>query len=324
MTLSIWREAIALVRRLQSKADDKGEILIDCRAEMTFFALNVMSVAAFGGDQQEAIMKYTASSQLVKDVKALFDLAMNRSLFPCPTFLWKLSPYYSRFELPALEGQKRIFAVCQMIIDGFKEKQVAGLPAAHPRQMKSLIEILLPNSTEKEASSEQLSKLSEEDILKNVVGFFLAGSDTTAVALSWTIYFLCRNPSILTSLRKELDAFFTTVEAAESQGNEENLSAAITDSISNSLPYCRATIRETLRLRGPAPFLFMQNASSDPSVDVTLLNGVKVMPKDLLLIDLEAWMSDPNIFDDPTSFRPDRWLQSGQCALNRPPGIISY
>lgn len=84
----------------------------------------------------------------------------------------------------------------------------------------------------------KMSKYSMQEIVAQNFG---AGSDTTATALSSTIWFLAQNPKCLDKLRVELN------EAAEAG----NLSDPATFAQGQKLAYLQACIQEALRLHSP-------------------------------------------------------------------------
>jgi cytochrome P450 len=69
----------------------------------------------------------------------------------------------------------------------------------------------------------------------------IAGSDTTATALTTIIYFLSTNPGKLAELQKEIRSTFTSQEQIEI-------------SVLQTLPYLTAVIEEGLRIFPPTAF----------------------------------------------------------------------
>ena len=93
----------------------------------------------------------------------------------------------------------------------------------------------------------QDQRMSDNDILNNVNTFMFAGSDTSSLALTWTLWLLAKNPEMQDRLREEL----STVHCPGSFGD---LSADEIDSLYDSiseLPYLDKVIKEALRLVPP-------------------------------------------------------------------------
>ena len=57
-----------------------------------------------------------------------------------------------------------------------------------------------------QANDNGSSKMSDEQVLDEVLTFFLAGHETTALALTWTFYLLARHPEVYAKLEAELDS----------------------------------------------------------------------------------------------------------------------
>ena len=51
----------------------------------------------------------------------------------------------------------------------------------------------------------EFAELSHVEILSNALLFFLAGYETTATAMTWTLYNLALNPDVQAKLHKEID-----------------------------------------------------------------------------------------------------------------------
>lgn len=82
-------------------------------------------------------------------------------------------------------------------------------------------------------------RISDDDMLNQINTFLFAGSDTTGLALTWTLYHLSLKPELQTRLREEL------LTVAESDDLIEKLATL------ESLPFFDSVVREGLRLVSP-------------------------------------------------------------------------
>ncbi|XP_038719973.1 cytochrome P450 81Q32-like [Tripterygium wilfordii] len=131
-----------------------------------------------------------------------------------------------------------------------------------------------------------------DDIIKGIIMIMmLAGTDTSAIMLEWIFSNLVNKPEILEKARAEID----------SQVGEENL---VDEPELPNLRYTQAIISETLRLYPAAP-LMVPHVSSD---DCTL-GGYHVPRNTMVLVNAWAIQRDPQLWDDPTSFKPERFLK---------------
>lgn len=115
--------------------------------------------------------------------------------------------------------------------------------------------------------------LSDPDLLDQISSFFFAGSDTTALSLSWCLYFLALHPDIQTHLREEL----THPTAPPQSSNSEDRAYDVLDSFS----LLDSVVRETLRLAPPVHGTLRvatQNDLIPVSEPVVLTNGTVVSP----------------------------------------------
>eukprot|EP00298_Acanthocystis_sp_HF-20_P015215 c21062_g1_i3.p1 GENE.c21062_g1_i3~~c21062_g1_i3.p1 ORF type:complete len:507 (-),score=167.95 c21062_g1_i3:18-1502(-) len=131
--------------------------------------------------------------------------------------------------------------------------------------------------------------VSNEELRDIVMNFIIAGRDTTACSLSWTIYELNRHPEIFQEVIKEI------------QNTEigENLASA------SVLPYLHAVIMESLRLHPSVPKQLKYAVKDDVLPDkTTVKSGMAV------LYSSYALNRNPELWEDPLSFKPERWLES--------------
>jgi len=139
-----------------------------------------------------------------------------------------------------------------------------------------------------EASSAEASPLTDRELRDEVMTLFMAGHDTTAVALAWSIYLLGESPRAAAALATEL---------ADVLGGRLPTVADLP-----RLRYTEAVVFEALRLYPPA------YALSREAIKPTTVRG-RALPKGgIAFISVWATHRRPDIFDAPSIFRPERWL----------------
>ena len=102
---------------------------------------------------------------------------------------------------------------------------------------------------------------------------------------------LVLHPEVQAKLQTELDMMVT---------NE-----SVTDADVAKLPYLQAVVKETLRAHPPGPLLSWARLSTS---DVHLSNGMLVPANTTAMVNMWAISHDPNIWPDPSEFRPERFL----------------
>lgn len=133
-------------------------------------------------------------------------------------------------------------------------------------------------------------QLSEDEIFGNSITMLLAGEDTTANTLAWIIHFLARSPAVQQRVREEAESALGRHAPPEHSRQVEGLA------------YLDAVVAETLRLKPPAPLLFME-----PNRAVTLA-GTTIPATTRLMLLLRWPCLQEEFFTDALSFHPERWL----------------
>ncbi|KAI8981092.1 cytochrome P450 [Pilobolus umbonatus] len=142
--------------------------------------------------------------------------------------------------------------------------------------------------------------LSDENIRDQVVTFLIAGHDTTANTLAWTLYHLARNPEIERKLLQEIAD--NHICADEIPTHEQ---------ISN-LKYMHQVLKETLRLHPPVRVL-----GKYCKKDCIVPGGYKVKAGDSLLVHVHCLHRNEKEFPDPEKFDPDRWTSEEEQKRSR-------
>jgi cytochrome P450 len=129
--------------------------------------------------------------------------------------------------------------------------------------------------------------MSDRQLRDEMMTLFLAGHETTANALTWTIYLLSQHPDVGERLGLELDTVL---------GGRAPTSADLP-----KLTYTEMVVRESMRLYPPAP-----GFAREPVEDVTI--GGYAVPKGSLISILTTVLHrDERFFPDPERFDPDRF-----------------
>jgi cytochrome P450 len=137
------------------------------------------------------------------------------------------------------------------------------------------------------AQDEDGSRMNDTQLRDEAITIFLAGHETTAIALSWTWWLLAQHPEVEAKLHDELD----TVLTGQSPRFEDLPRLAYTEKV----------ITESLRLYPPAwgmPRLAIEDVEI---AGYTIPKGCGVS--------VSQWVvhRDPRWYDEPGKFRPERW-----------------
>lgn len=131
---------------------------------------------------------------------------------------------------------------------------------------------------------------------------FTAGSDTSSVIVEWAISEMLKNPIILKRLQSELD----TIIGRERMLEESDIL---------NLPYLQAVCKEALRLHPSTP-LSLPHFSAQPCE----VNGYHIPANTRLLINVWAIGRDPDTWEFPLEFYPERFLPGGKATNIEPHG----
>lgn len=93
-------------------------------------------------------------------------------------------------------------------------------------------------------------RIKDEDILNQINTFLFAGSDTTSLAVAWTLHTLSEIPDLQSHLREELAKLRDTQPSDDDLFSSQDHSDTFFSHI-DKLPYLDAVCRESLRLVPP-------------------------------------------------------------------------
>uniref|UniRef100_H2ZL09 Uncharacterized protein n=1 Tax=Ciona savignyi TaxID=51511 RepID=H2ZL09_CIOSA len=193
--------------------------------------------------------------------------------------------------IPVFKLQMHIF---QDIFATAIEQHEKHHDAAHPRDLVDLfINEMHRNRRTFEVTilSNSFQKTQLQYFLKDL---FAAGTETSTSTIIWALYYLIRHPEIQDKVHREIDA-----ELGKARSREGKLS------LKTNLPYTKAVLQETYRIRTATPLAIPRRTREDVN-----LMGYSI-PKDTQIISNLWWVhNDPEHWDEPDVFRPERHLDT--------------
>ncbi|TCD65595.1 hypothetical protein EIP91_002442 [Steccherinum ochraceum] len=162
----------------------------------------------------------------------------------------------------------------------------------HPSDKKDLLHLMMTGKDKETGLG-----LPDDNIKFNLLTFLIAGHETTSGMLTFSLYYLLKNPEAMRRLREEID---------EKIGDRPMVVEDV-----HKLPYLLAVMREVLRLSPSAP---MRTVAP---LEDTLLKGKYAVQKDIsLTVNVAAAHRDPKVYGpDPEKFRPERMMDGKFQAL---------
>ncbi|HEX5405178.1 MAG TPA: cytochrome P450 [Pseudonocardiaceae bacterium] len=138
--------------------------------------------------------------------------------------------------------------------------------------------------------------LTDAEVHDHVITLLMAGHETTANALSWTLHLLGDHPDAQRKLHAELDGL----------GGRLPTSADLP-----ALPYTRAVVSEGIRRYPPA---WMIGRALDSDIEI---GGWHVPAGSMIAVSPLLMQHDPRWFPEPDAFDPDRWLDERRALVPR-------
>ncbi|MEP6993699.1 MAG: cytochrome P450 [Acidobacteriota bacterium] len=137
--------------------------------------------------------------------------------------------------------------------------------------------------------------MSDKQLRDELITLFLAGHETTAITLSWTLFLLAKNPGVEERACREI---------AEVAGDRLPTAADLP-----RLGYAEAVVKESLRLYPPAYVIGRE------SLEACVIGEYEVPPHTTIYFSPWVLHRDPRHFAQPEAFRPERWLDGSTAKL---------
>lgn len=257
--------------RVCERAADAGTV-VEMSGLLKRYTVDVTSALAFGDDPRTL---ENDDDPIQHELEVIFPAVMRRAINPVPYWRWFKLPADRRLD----RALARVHAYARNCIARARQRLAADATANETPG----------NALEAMLLRQQEQGLSEADIVANVVTLLLAGEDTTAHSLAWTLPFLCADPALQAHMADR---------AQRALGDAPVCPDA---DVLQALDDFEPLALEALRFRPVVPF------NSFTAIQDTVLGGVKVPARTVMFFLKRPAMQDPANFEQPQRYDPERW-----------------
>ncbi|XP_048738007.1 cytochrome P450 2G1-like [Ostrea edulis] len=271
----IMEEVGVLVRELQSKNGQPFNI----RTLITLCISNVICSINFGQRFEHDESRFLSLLKMINENLSNGNIMFKASIFPFLRYIpgdpLKLKKVLQKVDIVS----DYIYQIINDHDDSFDETNIRDFIDVYLGKLKS--ETDNPRTT-----------YDVKQVMQVVKDLFVAGTETTSTALRWFTVFMIRNPEVQEKMRKEISDVIGSSQYP-----------SINDK--PNMPYTEAVLHEVLRIGCIVPLSLPHGLTRD------LIYKDFVIPKDAILIpNLHSILFDPEVFENPKDFRPERFLDA--------------
>ncbi|XP_010692664.1 cytochrome P450 81Q32 [Beta vulgaris subsp. vulgaris] len=273
-------EVKLMIQRLRELCGSSSSSEVVLKPLVYDVSMNVMTRMIFGKRYYgvEGENNGEKFREMLAKMLTLFNDACIGDMIPCLRWL----DWWKEGRLRKFDVERRM--IMKELIEEHKEKMMMVVEDGNEEfKVKPLIQILL------RLQELEPEYYNDEIIFGIILDLLIGSSDTSAETIEWALSLLLNHPQVLNKAKHEIH-------------NHVGYERLLNESDLNHLPYLRCIINETLRMYPPAPNLVPHESSEN-----CMVGGYHIPRGTMLQINLWAIQNNPNIWDDPTTFRPERF-----------------
>lgn len=269
-------EAVSrMLRRWDAR--EAGSV-VDATHEMSALTLDIVGATLFGADLSEESDGIYQAVETLQD--AVVAVVKNPLTWTAPGLARRTSPGAGRWT----RAKATIDTVVEEVVAGRRAGQRHG-------EKRDLLDALL------EARYEDGGAISDRQLRDEIVTFFMAGHETSANCLAWTLYLLSTSPAARERLEEEVD----TVLCGRAPEQEDL----------DKLVWTKAVLSESMRLYPPVWTVERDAVAADVVGDVRVRPGSTVVAPPYLV------HRHPDHWPNPEAFDPSRFLPGNSVGRHR-------
>ncbi|PIN27030.1 Cytochrome P450 CYP2 subfamily [Handroanthus impetiginosus] len=271
-----WREVrkivvleLMTVKRVQSFANIRAEEV----------ALMIDSIKSSGRNPVDlSSLVFSLSNNVVSRVSFGTTNCIDRDYFPGMDWINKFNGVDNRL--------KKYFGDLDKFFDKVIQEHV------DPRRSKSDEEDIIDVLLRIQKDPFETIKLKDEQLKGVIVDLFIAGTETSAATIVWTMTELIRNPEIKQKAQQEV----RKIAKGKLEVEESDLP---------KLKCLKLIIKESLRLHPPTPLLLPRETTQSCTIGS---KNYFIPAKTRVFFNATTISKDPRFWEDPERFWPDRFM----------------
>eukprot|EP00903_Cladosiphon_okamuranus_P007588 g7361.t1 len=285
-----------IAERVCSKLDEQDGGTVEFVETFERYTHDVIALAGFGFDADSVRSTKDRSSVSFDAMRKVVAAFMRLLLDPLSMLGWETIPTLLPWVRATKLGTRSLHQVVQGAIDVTRRQMQEGSEISHVNGgglLRKLVSVEGSGDGTTKGINDRM-KFSDKEILKQVMGLFVAGSETTSRTMSWMTYYLAKHPEMHARCREE------ALRVAPLSGG-----IVSTPEQASQLVFCAALFKETLRLWPAAPLLFLYN--TEP---VTLKGGMEFEAGTPFTTVLRHPCLSEDAFTRAKDFVPERWIEA--------------
>ncbi|CAL5218758.1 g475 [Coccomyxa viridis] len=279
------------IRSLDALTEGNPQAMTDMEEVFLSLGLDIIGLGVFNYD----FKSINKESPVIKAVYGVLKEAEHRSTFYIP--YWNIP--ITRYIVPRQRKFRADLEVINDCLDGLiaRAKQTRQADDVEALQARDYSKVTDPSLLRFLVDMRD-ADLSDKQLRDDLMTMLIAGHETTAAVLTWTLFALMSNPDVEAKMLEEIDSVL-----GDKTPDLEDL---------KKLPYVRAALAESLRMYPQPPILIRRSLADD--VLPAPLNGdpagYPIGKGADIFISVWNLHRSPHLWKDPNVFRPERFSEA--------------
>jgi cytochrome P450 len=281
--------------------------VLDIHKEMTKLTMSVISRILFGSS-----IDSDTTAKIIQDVTTLVGYFNHLRLPYLGNIIEKIPLTSSRqFHAAKKHLDSLIFAIIKesklkIILENnsrsndLNSRLLKNFPRGDRKHPRDLLSTMLTLDVRRDVNEFNNASgiMTEQQVRDEVMTLFLAGHETTANALTWTLYLISQNRHVEDKIIEEIKQVF-----------ENGRSPTIEDV--PKFPYLHNVFTESLRLYPPAW------AIGREAIGNVIIGNYSIPRGSVIIMSQYIIHRDPRFFNEPNKFIPERWTSEMKSNLHK-------
>lgn len=273
-----------------------GQNVFEFRDLMARFNTNIISSVAFG-IENDCINEPDHIFRRMGE--KIFETSFINGVKGIISFLGPKTFHRLKLKITSSDIEEFIFSIVKQTVDHREKNNVSRndfMQLLIQLKNQGFVSVDKGEKDENEKKSGDIKKMNINELAAQAFVFFAAGFETSSSTMSFCLFELARRPDLQKKAQAEVDRIL------KKAGNDEG----ITYDMLSEMKYLESCIDETLRKYPIVPVHFRE-ATRDYKVadsDLVIPKGTSVF------IPVLGFQRDPDIYDNPLEFKPERFLES--------------